>query len=695
MSKYVQRRTGVLSHYPFVLLLCLLAAGIVLQQILPPLPGRYWLSALAATFVCSLATHFPHNASALLFRLRRFSLALTLLSLGAVLCYYQDIRHSPGWYGHELEHTEALAVQLYAPAQDKPRTRLLPVQVVYRLQHNRWQSASGRLNLYLYRSDSLPVYPPGTLLLIPNKLAPLQASGNPFGFNYARYAARNGIFHQAFISPKDIRVVTTGPPASSFTTRLSNSLLDCIHANVRDSTTRSLIAATLLNERASFDDTLWQAYSITGIVHIIAISGMHITLLFGILLFLLSWLRYKRYDWLKYLLALPFVWGYIMLTGFPPSAVRAAVGFTLVAAGTCLRREGNAINTWAATAFLLLCYNPYWLWDVGVQLSFLAVLSILLFYKPVRNLVMPPNKLLQAAWDTFAVSIAAQILVFPLVLYYFHQFPLLGLAASLPAALYSTLLMIGSLLLFLLASVFGSCTWLGDVLARITAWFHRIVLQLAQLTPDDARHLWLSLTDYWLMMAAVVGCCLFCVNRHRQYLYATLACCLLLCGSFIYQDVTALHTERLVIYNTARSGLADHFRGKSVAAAGLPGNYPVDPKTGSYTLLPARLGYRAITEVAADTGICYWKIGTKSVLYLKDDAHFKTGSTFPVDYLVVSTACRYRGTAWQAVFHPGMVILDGSLSRSKALRWKAQLQALGIKVHWVQESGAWILEGSI
>ncbi len=695
MSKYVQRRAGVISRYPFVFLLCLLVAGIVLQQTLPAVPGHYWLCLMAGAFAGSLVVHFPRNASTLVLRLRRISLALTLLALGTVLCYYRDIRHTASWYGHELQHTDALVVQLLAPAQDKPRTRLLPVTVVYARQHNRWQHATGRLNLYLYRSDSMPVYPPGALLLVPNRLSLLQPGGNPFGFDYARYAARNGIFHQAFLTTKDIRVTGKAPASGSFMAQLSDALLHCINNNVRDSTTRALIAATLLNERASFDDTLWQAYSITGIVHIIAISGMHITLLFGILLFLLSWLRYKRYDWLKYLLALPFVWGYITLTGFPPSAVRAAVGFTLVAAGICLRREGNAINTWAATAFLLLCYNPYWLWDVGVQLSFLAVLSILLFYKPVRNLVMAPNKLLQAVWDTFAVSIAAQILVFPLVLYYFHQFPLLGLAASLPAALYSTLLMIGSLLLFVLAAIFGSCTWLGDVLAWCTTLFHRIVLQLAQLTPQGARHLWISSTDYWLMMTVVIGCCLFCFNRHRAYLYSAIICCLLLMGSFMYQDAVALRSERLVVYNTARSGMADYFRGKSVIAAGLAAHYPPDPKTGAYTLLPARLGYRAITENAADTARCYWKIGGKSVLYLKGDIVPKAGNSFPVDYLVLSTFCRYRGAAWQAAFHPGMVILDGSISRSKAQRWKAQLQALGIKVYWVQEKGAWMLEGRI
>ena len=90
-------------------------------------------------------------------------------------------------------------------------------------------------------------------------------------------------------------------------------LLQCIKDNVKDSTTRSLVEATLLNERSLLDDELWQAYSITGIVHIIAISGMHVAILFAVILFLLRWFPYKRLDWVKYLIALPLVWAYIAL----------------------------------------------------------------------------------------------------------------------------------------------------------------------------------------------------------------------------------------------------------------------------------------------------------------------------------------------------------------------------------------------
>ncbi len=453
---------------------------------------------------------------------------------------------------------------------------------------------------------------------------------------------------------------------------------------MRDSTTRSLVEATLLNERSLLDDELWQAYSITGIVHIIAISGMHVAILFAIILFLLRWFRYKRLDWIKYLIALPLVWAYIALTGFPPSAVRAAVTFTLLALGTCIRKEGNAVNTWAATAFLLLCYNPYWLWDVGVQLSFLAVLSILLFYKPVRNWILPRNKLLQVTWDTFAVSIAAQLLVFPLVIYYFHQFPLLGLAASIPAALYSTLLMAGSLLLFVLALCFGSCIWLGDALTSLTGLFHSIIIRLAQLSPEWIRHLYLSISDYWLMMAAIVCGCIFCMKYKSRYLVAALAFCCLLLLSFLYQDLLALQERRLVIYNIPRQSGADYFERKKVHYTG---DNP-DPKTYSYHLFPARLGYRALR---ADTSSsCIWKVGQATLLYLKESRALDTAGTFHVDYLIVSNTCRYNGALWQKIFRPEMIIIDGSLSRKKAMRWKVQLQALGIRVHWVQEDGAWI-----
>lgn len=691
MSYHPQSRAGRILQYPFIPLLCLLATGILSQQYLP-LQGLFWLLSLTITLLCCITLHLIRGALQSLLLLRRIGFGVLIISLGATLCYYRDVRHAPNWYGSQLKNTDALEVQLTGAPVDKQRTQLLPVKAVRVLRNHHWYKASGQVQLYLYGHDSMPLYRQGTTLLIPNKLTPLRSSGNPFAFEYARYAARNGIFHQAFLSTTDLHLLQQPTTGNTALAQLRSRMLHSIDHNVRDSSTRSLIAATLLNERSSLDDTLWQAYSITGIVHIIAISGMHITILFAILLFLLSWFRYKQYDWLKYLIALPLVWAYIMLTGFPPSAVRAAVAFTLVAIGMCIGKEGNALNTWAATGFLLLCYNPYWLWDVGVQLSFLAVLSILLFYKPIRNWMAPPNKVLQAVWDTFAVSIAAQILVFPLVLYYFHQFPLLGLAASLPAAVYSTLLMIGSILLFVLDACFGSCIWLGSLLGWITTLFHSIILYLAALTPGWIRHLMLSATDYWLMMFVVVCCCIFCFNRRNAYLQAALAGCCLLLSSFIYQDMQALRSRRFLVYNTARLGLADYFTGKSVKAVGVSDTTVLDTKTYNYTLFPARLGFRALAPSKDTITYSCWRIGKTTVVYLQEDIDFATGAAFPVDYLVVSTKCRYRGPAWFSVFHPKMIILDGSLSRSKAQRWMAQLQALKIPVYWVGEDGAWILE---
>src|SRR5690606_238740 len=114
--------------------------------------------------------------------------------------------------------------------------------------------------------------------------------------------------------------------------------------HIPDQDTRALTAAILLNRRAHLEDGLLQAYSATGITHIIAISGMHVSLLFGLFLILLKWIRHKKHEWIKYLLAIPIVWGYILLTGLPPSAVRAGIMFSFLAFGIALRKSANPIN---------------------------------------------------------------------------------------------------------------------------------------------------------------------------------------------------------------------------------------------------------------------------------------------------------------------------------------------------------------
>lgn len=685
--RYSSETSLTFGHYPFVYLSGFLITGILAGNLLP-WSFASWMLLFTLSFCTGLFFCFFKTTHPLVPKLRTLILLSCFLFAGGLLHQQHDIRNDPRWYGHKMKSAEAFLINVSGNPEYKSKTLFIPADVIRKKTGDHWVPATGALHLYLYLKDSMPEINVHTNIIIPNQLAPVQNSGNPFAFDYAAYLQRNNIIHQAFLSPDKVLIF----PAKSepgLISSLRKHLISSIERNIPDSTTAALIEATLLNERTLLQNDVWQAYSVTGIAHIIAISGMHVSMLFGVLLFLLKWMKNKRLKWIKYFIALPLVWLYIILTGFPPSAVRAAVMFTLLAIRIKTQGEQNNINILAATAFILLVYNPGWLFDTGIQLSFSAVLSIFIFYEPIRKSIRPGNKIILYLWEIISVSLAAQVLVFPLVIYYFHQFPAWVILANIPAVCYSFLLMSGSLLLFLLDMLSMPVSGLGKTLIYMTHGFHRIIFFFAGHTPPFMRQFFIGKIDFWLLMLAVICFSIYFLRKKAVVLFAGLGVLCILACSFILQDYMAFHQKRIVVYNSSKTALIDFFSGKKHERIALPDSI-AGPKTYRYNLLPARLGYRAMQPITNIRGDQIWHIRNKTILYLHDNFRLKGKAFFQVDYLILSENCDYNLQFWNDVFMPKEIILDGSFTRWKAKKWEARLTDAGIVVHNVSRAGAWV-----
>lgn len=680
----MKQRKISLQPYPFIMLLSALVTGILLQDNIKNIPISIWLSGLFIAVAAAFVLHFFPliNRSYSLFR--NELLLSAFLFLGGTLCYYQNIENNSGWYGKDLAHTEALEIQLDEAPIEKPKTLLLPASVKAIYRYNKWLTAKGKLMVYVYKKDPQKQFTAGQTLVISNELVSIKSSGNPFAFEQSKYANRNGIFHQCFLSEDKIVVLDGRASASGLISRLKQSIRVAIDRNIEDKTTKALVLAMIVNDRAQLEPELVNAYSTTGITHIIAISGAHIILLATIILFLLGKIPIRVVKNSKYLGALILVWIYIAITAFPPSAVRAGVMFSIFAIGTSIKRDSQQVNSWAASGFLLLCHNPYWIYDVGFQLSFLAVLSLLLFTKSITDWWQPANRILNVLWKTIAVSISVQILVFPLVIYYFNQFPLLGFIANIPAGFFSVVLMIGTMLLILLNSISCSGIWIGKLLTYLAKVFHSFIFILSGLSPGKLRLLYIDAIDYWVIMLIIICLCIFLYFKKPVYLFATLTFSILMTANFIRKDWNALHQERIIVYNTNNERSIDIIQGKSIRHL-----FPFNEKTYKYALKPAILGFHAkeTTSVNDSTGI--YLINNKRILVL-GAGKIKENQAFPVDALIVSDECTFEPDIWFKTFHPKMIILDGRLPRWKALKWKETLTQAGATTYWVQDSGAWV-----
>lgn len=213
---------------------------------------------------------------------------------------------------------------------------------------------------------------------------------------------------------------------------------DCLRLTEEE---KSVLATLTLGYRGAMNREVRQRFSLAGVSHILAVSGFHVAVVAGFVSFLLAWLPPRGLGrGIRWLLMLAAVWGYVGLTGAAASAVRAGVMLTLFLTGRLLRRPTDRYNTWAAAAFCMLAYQPLYLFDIGFQLSYLAVFSILYFQPRLQRLLPVRNPVLAYPWQGLTLTVAAQVGTTFLCLYYFGRFPLFFLFTNLPVTLLATLL---------------------------------------------------------------------------------------------------------------------------------------------------------------------------------------------------------------------------------------------------------------
>ncbi|RYZ47034.1 MAG: ComEC family competence protein, partial [Chitinophagaceae bacterium] len=359
---------------------------------------------------------------------------------------------------------------------------LASVEAVF---HNRMdKSAKGDIILYFKKDSVPPGVGYGSRLLVAATLQAIRNAGNPGSFDYKTYSLFQGITHQVYLTPQDY-VVQPGVVQNSSKVFLFQSriwVVSTLKKFIRGEKEQGLAEALLIGYKDDLDKNLVQAYSNTGVVHIIAISGLHLGIIYAILLLLTAPMRRSKHLLLpRLLIILGSLWLFSILAGAGPSVLRSALMFTLIAIGESTAKKTNIFNTLSFSAFGLLCINPFWLWDVGFQLSYAAVLSIVLFFRPVYNWFHLPNKLIDLTWKLTAVTIAAQILTLPISIYHFHQMPLLFLVTNFIAVPLSSLILLGEILLCALFFLPPVASLLGTILRELIVFMNSYIEGLDKL----------------------------------------------------------------------------------------------------------------------------------------------------------------------------------------------------------------------
>jgi competence protein ComEC len=479
---------------------------------------------------------------------------------------------------------------------------------------------------------------------------------------------------------------------------LGNLLLKCKDAVLHSLRTfikgpkeLGLAEALLIGYKDDLDKSLVQSYSNTGVVHIIAISGLHLGLIYLLLVGFTKPLASARgLSWLRFIIIVSSLWGFSIIVGAQPSVLRSAVMFSCLALGDLMGRKSSVYNSLALSAFILLCINPFWLWDVGFQLSYTAVLSIVIFFRPVYNAFYIQNKGLDAFWKLNAVTLAAQVLTLPIILFHFHQFPLLFLIANMVAVPLSSAILIGELILLSLSFLPFLAHRVGAILEGMIRFMNGYVEHLDSLPFAVWNGFSLSLMQVILLYGFIAGTAYWLFEKRKSTLWYALACLLLFTGLRSYSLIISNRQKKLIVYNVPGHQAIDVIEGRYFSFIGDTGMVR-NQQLRNFHLQPARLEHRV--RFKERMPVRNFTLHNKQVLIIDSAITLHPDTKRPiVDVLILSKNPKVYMNDICEAFAVKKVVMDGSVPAWKKKLWTKDCALLKLPYHDVEESGAFVMK---
>jgi len=371
--------------------------------------------------------------------------------------------------------------------------------------------------------------------------------------------SRQGVFHTHFAG-KQVEIVgeIRDRPIHYFFMKLRKRLEQGIDAYVANLRARQIAKALLLGQKNTLDQEVSQAYSTAGAMHVLAVSGLHVGIIYGFF-FLLVRPANLRTRWrVVYLtVVIGIIWVYAFLTGMSPSVLRSATMFTMVALAQMQSKSPSTFNAVAISAVLLLLFDPNLIYAVGFQLSYAALMGILVFQPIIVKAWLPRNRILYRAWEITSVGLAAQLATFPISAYYFHQFPTFFMLSNLIAIPGAFLIMAVGIPFLLLSEVGMIAAGLGKVLNGLLMVFNHGIFAVQELPFSKVERIHFSGVEigwYYLLLMLLLSLYHF---PGKRMAYAVLIV-VVLGVAHNWADLL-LQSDEVVVYALKKGVVVDYF----------------------------------------------------------------------------------------------------------------------------------------
>ncbi len=602
--------------------------------------------------------------------------------------------------------TQAFKARLVNAGRETEKTYGFKVEVMALKTEEQWVNSSGKAILYLQKDSLSKNLKYGDIILVKGGLGELSEPKNPGEFNYKQFLGYDQIYHQQYVPQHNFKLLERdqGNVIIASSIHTSQFLAAQLDKYIEDPRSLAISKALTLGIKDELDNDLRNAYAAAGAMHVLAVSGLHVGIIFLIVAAVFKKWRKQRNGRIAFTVVSLFIlWFYAFVTGLSPSVLRAATMFSFIIIAQAMKRRTNIYNTVAASSFVLLCINPFLLFSVGFQLSYLAVVGIVFFQPKIYRILQFKHPFFDKIWAITAVSIAAQLATAPLGILYFHQFPTYFFLSNLVVIPAAFIILNGTLLLLVASAIPVLANVVGLAIDYFIQFVNYLVFGLDVFPHSLIDGIYITTPEAWFIYI-IIGCfALLITEKKLGYLKTACALTLLFSISIIVRQYENFENKKFTVYSTGKSesmALKVGFQQFLNISEDLYEDqnklkfhiYPSVLQSGIIDFESAKPEHQSLpfeNELAFE--IVVWQ--SKRIVNWNNELqpNLSMKSPIPIDYLILSKNAVRNPNQIFKIFKPKLIILASNNSYYNIQNLKVYFEAENIDFYDVNEEGAFEL----
>jgi len=671
-----------------------------------------WINSI---FICpNSACYFLLLLSALLFFLyfltywksksivsRKFQGLFGLSSfvlVGYLLAQISYSTQKPSFSHEEIQSTTHYTATILSKAIQTSKTTKYETIISQLNVGGSWTNGAHKAVLY-FISDSVIQFSYGEKVLVKSTPRYFKQQTNPYAFDYSKYMSKNGFYLHDFVSSdKVIRVNTLPRYSINYFSFLAGDFFEqTLSHHIFEDRELNMIKAMALGRRDEITSEMEYVYQSTGTSHILAVSGLHVGIIFLIFSTLLKSMKNKRLKWLYYSLILASIWSFAFITGNSPSVLRASLMISIVLVAEILSRKSNIYNSILVSAFALLLFNPNLLFSVSFQLSYVAVFGIVYLFNKIYRLLYIKYRVINFFWKITALSISAQIATLPITVYYFHHIPTLSLITNLIAIPTAAIVIIGSLMILGTQSFGIIPKFIGNVLEGWVNFYNEIMSSVSRASFATIDEIYLKSHFVFLIFLLLIFLIMF-IEEKKLYYFRIFTCFFVITAGLAFlNNYKNFHQKEIVLYDVQGKSYVDVFLGFDCFT-----NIKSNDITNDdihFNITPNRMHHLISNTKSIDELITVTSFGENtllyqnniSILFLEDPSSISRQSIeILIDYLVIGRkAARFLGKNPDFIQYKKL-IMDATINEKTALSIESKIGNPS-KIHSISKDGAFII----